>query len=97
MEKLNSSTINTGTISNLYNEQTLKPVHTHKTAALSKDQTIKSPEISFSVEKDLHVIVTTVKDPNTKKMIQQIPSEDAIRRMRFIKTYLASQTDEGRN
>jgi len=116
METFSISATNIYNIPNLYNEQAKKPVYTHKTAALPKeqnaeDQTNKSADadsslhrhynfkkyaISFSVEKDLHVIVTVVKDPNTKKVLQQIPSEDAIRRMRFIKTYLASLADEGR-
>ncbi len=98
METVTINPVNTLNIRNEYNVHNKEPVHKHKTSALptkqkAEVQTNKSSDISFSVEKDLNVIVTVVKDSNTKKVIQQMPSEEALKRMRFIKNYLASHTD----
>lgn len=44
-------------------------------------------KITMSVEKDLNIIVTTVKNKNTDKVIRQIPSEEIVERLKYIKKY----------
>ena len=99
METVNINPVNTLNIRNVYTVHNKEPVYTHKTFAFpteqqAEGQTNKSADISFSVEKDINVIITFFKDTNTKKVIQQIPSEEALKRIRFIKNYLASHTDQ---
>lgn len=44
-------------------------------------------EITMSVEKDLNIIVTTVKNKNTDKVIRQIPNEELVERLKYLKKY----------
>lgn len=44
-------------------------------------------EVTMSVEKDLNIIVTTVKYKNTDKVIRQIPDEEIIERLKYLKKY----------
>lgn len=44
-------------------------------------------KVAFSIEKDLHIIVTTVKDANTNKVIRQIPTEETINRLKLLNSY----------
>jgi len=44
-------------------------------------------KVAFSIEKDLHIIVTTVKDSNTNKVIRQIPPEETIDRLKLLNNY----------
>ncbi|TVL95917.1 MAG: hypothetical protein CV082_08835 [Candidatus Brocadia sp. BL1] len=44
-------------------------------------------EITMSVEKDLNIVVTTVKNKNTDKVIRQIPEEEVVERLRYLKEY----------
>lgn len=44
-------------------------------------------EITMSVEKDLNIIITTVKNKNTDKVIRQIPNEEIVERLKYLKKY----------
>ncbi|TVM00012.1 MAG: hypothetical protein CV087_15945 [Candidatus Brocadia sp. WS118] len=44
-------------------------------------------EITMSVEKDLNIIVTTVKNKDTEKVIRQIPDKEIIERLKYLKKY----------
>lgn len=48
---------------------------------------VKDTRLSFSVEKDIGVVVTTVVDTNTKQVLRQLPSEEAIKRLKLLKAY----------
>ena len=83
METVNINPVNTLNIRNVYTVHNKEPVYTHKTFAFpteqqAEGQTNKSADISFSVEKDLNVIITVVKDTNTKKIY--ILDADIVRR-----------------
>ncbi len=43
--------------------------------------------VAFSIEKDLHIVVTTVKDANTNKVIRQIPQKETIDRIKLLSIY----------
>lgn len=51
--------------------------------------------VSFSVEKDLNIIVTKVLDGDTKKVLRQIPSADEIKRRKLVKIYNQHSSDNG--
>ncbi len=51
--------------------------------------------VSFTVEKDLNIIVTKVLDGDTKKVLRQIPSADEIKRRRLVKIYNQHSSDNG--
>ncbi len=42
-------------------------------------------EIIMSVEKDLNIVITTVKDKNKGEIIRQIPNEEAVERLKLFK------------
>lgn len=44
-------------------------------------------EVTMSVEKDLNIVVTTVKNKNTDTVIRQIPEEEIIERLKYLKKY----------
>lgn len=44
-------------------------------------------KVAFSLEKDLHIVVTTVMDANTDKVIRQIPPEETIDRLKLLNVY----------
>ncbi|MEP9412093.1 MAG: flagellar protein FlaG [Candidatus Brocadia sp.] len=44
-------------------------------------------KVAFSLEKDLNIVITTVIDPNTNKVIRQIPPEETIDRLKFLNVY----------
>lgn len=44
-------------------------------------------KVAFSIEKDLHIVVTTVKDSNTNAVIRQIPPEETIDRLKLLNNY----------
>ncbi len=46
-----------------------------------------STRVSLSVERDLNLVVTRVVDTKTKKVVRQIPPEEAIKKMRLLKSY----------
>jgi uncharacterized FlaG/YvyC family protein len=41
-------------------------------------------KVAFSIERDLHIVVTTVKDSNTDTVIRQIPPEETIKRLKLL-------------
>ena len=71
--------------------------HAPVKAAANKNRTNTSPDsaptpvkdtrLSFSVEKDIGVVVTTVVDADTKQVLRQLPSEEAIKRLKLLKAY----------
>lgn len=44
-------------------------------------------KVSFSMENDLHIVVTTVTESNSNTVIRQIPSEETIDRLRLLNRY----------
>lgn len=65
-----------------------KDNHTqHLKLPISYIQPFLETKITLSVEKDLNIIVTTVKNKNTDKVIRQIPSEEIVERLKYIKKY----------
>ncbi|MCF6154458.1 MAG: hypothetical protein E3K36_04230 [Candidatus Brocadia sp.] len=50
-------------------------------------------KVAFSIEKDLHIIVTRVKDSNTNKVIRQIPPEETIDRLKLLNNYYKQPID----
>lgn len=40
-------------------------------------------KVAFSIDNDLHIVVTTVKDTNTNTVIRQIPSEETMNWLKF--------------
>ncbi|OOP55892.1 MAG: hypothetical protein AYP45_12030 [Candidatus Brocadia carolinensis] len=44
-------------------------------------------EITMAVEKDLNIVVTTVKNKDTDKVIRQIPDKEIIERLKYFKKY----------
>ncbi|MDN3513509.1 MAG: flagellar protein FlaG [Candidatus Brocadia sp.] len=48
-------------------------------------------KVAFLIEKDLHIVVTTVKDSITNKVIRQIPPEETIDRLKLLNNYLNNQ------
>lgn len=43
--------------------------------------------VEFAIEKELNLVVTTVRDLDTEKIIRQLPPEDTISRMKMLKSY----------
>lgn len=43
--------------------------------------------VEFTIEKELNLVVTTVRDLNNDKVIRQLPPEDTISRMKMLKSY----------
>ncbi|MCF6149827.1 MAG: flagellar protein FlaG [Candidatus Kuenenia sp.] len=43
--------------------------------------------IEFTIEKELNLVVTTVRDLNNDNVIRQLPPEDTISRMKMLKSY----------
>lgn len=50
-------------------------------------------KVAFSIEKDLHIVVTSVKDSNTNKLIRQIPPEETIDRLKLLNNYYKQPID----
>lgn len=50
-------------------------------------------KIAFSIEKDLEIVVTSVKDLNTNKIIRQIPPEEIIDRLKLLNNYYKQPID----
>ena len=46
-------------------------------------------EITMTVEKDLNIVVTTVKNKDTDKVIRQVPNKEIIERLKYFKKYTA--------
>ncbi len=43
--------------------------------------------ITFSIEKDLNIIITKVIDGTTKNMLRQIPAEEVVKRRKLMEIY----------
>lgn len=69
----------------------------HLPLSISSIPPLLETEITMSVEKDLHIIVTTVKNKNTDKIIRQIPSEEIIERLKYLKKYDKQHTSHKEN
>ncbi|GEM_PF-6222426 len=92
MDIHNNNNIKANTIHSQYS-----PEHAPVKASANKNRTNTSPDsapmpvkdtrLSFSVEKDIGVIVTTVVDANTKQVLRQLPSEEALKRLKLLKAY----------
>ena len=67
----------------------------NKSVSANKNNVESGIRVSFSVEKDLNVIVTRVLDGDTKKVLRQIPSEDEIKRRKLVKIYNQKPSDNG--
>lgn len=48
---------------------------------------ILETKVTMSVEKDLNVVITTVKNKNTDDVIRQIPTKEHINLLKYIKKY----------
>ena len=44
-------------------------------------------EITMTVEKDLNIVVTTVKNKDTDKIIRQVPNKEIIEMLKYFKKY----------
>lgn len=66
-----------------------------KGVSSSKSDLQSGIRVSFSVEKDLNIIVTKVLDGNTKKVLRQIPSADEIKRKKLVKIYNQHSSENG--
>lgn len=48
--------------------------------------------VEFAIEKELNLVVTTVRDLDTEKIIRQLPPEYTISRMKMLKSYYNQMT-----
>lgn len=84
----NDSAINEIQKDLLFKNSTTRDNHTqHLKLPISYIPPLLETKITMSVEKDLNIIVTTVKNKNTDKVIRQIPSEEIVERLKYIKKY----------
>ncbi|MBM4055256.1 MAG: flagellar protein FlaG [Planctomycetes bacterium] len=51
-------------------------------------------KIEFTIEKELNLVVTTVRDINNDNIIRQLPPEDTISRMKLLKSYYKHKAQE---
>lgn len=96
MDIHNNNNISANTYHSLYNAENAQPKspgnetntpNTANTSSRSDPTPVDSTRVSFSVEKDVNIIVTKVVDEKTKQIIRQIPTEEAIKRLQLLKTH----------
>lgn len=96
MDIHNNNNISANNYHSLYNTENAQPKSpvnetgisdTTNTSSRSDPTPVDSTRVSFSVEKDINIIVTKVVDDKTKQIIRQIPTEEAIKRLQLLKTH----------